>query len=218
MALTKGIYSKGERIGMAEAKELREAYLQTVSGKRIVEVEGLGNIVLRFPNIDEEQKAEIVYSKEFTKLLDSDLKTEAEMEEIIEKRGIWTDAQKKEVERINKEIAKCQERLVKTEDEKKQQAEREKIIELISESANLLGKREALLDNTIERIAERAKTYYLIYLIATYEETGERVWKTYDEFVKFGEEHRDKMLQILVEWKALTSGIPSVFLEQLLGA
>lgn len=203
---------------MAEAKELREAYLQTVSGKRIVEVEGLGNIVLRFPNIDEEQKAEIVYSKEFTKLLDSDLKTEAEMEEIIEKRGIWTDAQKKEVERINKEIAKCQERLVKTEDEKKQQAEREKIIELISESANLLGKREALLDNTIERIAERAKTYYLIYLIATYEETGERVWKTYDEFVKFGEDHRDKMLQILVEWKALTSGIPSVFLEQLLGA
>lgn len=112
---------------MAEAKELRESYLQAVSGKRIVEVEDLGNIVLRFPNIDEEQKAEIIYSKEFTKLLDSDLKTEAEMEEIIEKRGIWTDAQKKEVERINKEIAKCQERLVKTEDEKKQQAERESL-------------------------------------------------------------------------------------------
>lgn len=194
-----------------ESREMKESISETVVGERIFEVEGK-KLRLRFPNNRESQLADLEYSKEFTNLLDTNLKTRGEMEEMLEKRKIWSVSDETKIETIQKTISDVYEKLAKAKSEKERQKCLTDLAKHRKEIQKIQSKKEVYLANTIESKAENIKLGYLIHCVTTYLDSGEQVWKKYSDFVN----EENQVLLSTTTWEFLTfsNGIPSSFLEQ----
>lgn len=194
-----------------EVKEVKETMNDVLTGERVFEYKEK-KIKIRFPNNRESQLADLEYSKMFTELMDTNLKTRAEMEEMLEKRKIWTGADEARVQSLQKSISDEQEKLFKSKSEKEAQKHRDNISKHRKEVQKIQAKKEAYTNNTIESKAENAKMGYLIYCVTTYLDTGERVWGTYNDYVD--EEDSQLLYRATLEFLTFAYGMPSSFLEQ----
>lgn len=194
-----------------EAKENKEFMTETLTGERIFEYEGR-KMKIRFPNNQESQLADIEYSKAFTELMDTNLKTRAEMEELLEKRKIWTAEDERKIQNYQKSITDALEKLSKAKSNKEAQKQREEIVRLRKEIQKTQAKREAYLNNTIESRAENTKMGYIIHCVTFDLDSGERVWKKYNDFVT--EDDQGLLYKVILEYMTFASGVPSSFLEQ----
>lgn len=195
-----------------ESKELNESVEETKSGERIFDADGFGKVSVRFPNYKEKQLAEIEYSKKFTELIDTNLKTRAEMEEVLKKRGIWTEKEEAKVDRLQKELVDAFEKVAKAKSEKARQKALESVNELKREIGQTQNARDTYMNQTVESKAEDVRMGYLVASVATYAETGEKVWKTFDDFIN--EKNESGLYDIALEFMNFINGLPSSFLEQ----
>jgi urease accessory protein UreF len=195
-----------------EAKELQESYDEAKSGERIVSARGFGQVSVRFPNSREKQLGEIEYAKSFTDLIDTNMKTRAEMEDVLVKRGIWSEKEEQQLEKLHKNLSDVLEKVAKANSPKASEKARENASSIRKQIRDMQEKRDIYMSNTIEAKADDVRMGFLVSRVATHIETGERVWKDYNAFVD--EKNQDGLYDIVLAFIAMVNGIPSSFLEQ----
>lgn len=195
-----------------EPKALKNTMKEVKEASRVVNTEKYGKVIIRFPTEEDKQKSDVVKSEKFTELLDSGLKTEAEMEQILAKRGVWTDKEEFEIEQLQKKLTKAYERVAKSKSEKMEDNAMEEVNKIRNQIRDIQKKREAYMEHTIEAKCEKVSLGYLIYSVTSYFESGEKVWDSFSDFIN-NNNHQDAM-KIAMEFMGMLSGIPSSFLGQ----
>lgn len=182
-------------------------------GKRIFDAKGFGRVQVRFPTSTERRKADLEYSKAFSELLDTGIKTNREMEKLLESRGIWTKEDEAAVDKKQNEINQKLMLLGKAKTKKRKQEIREEIGQIREELFLLQQQKQSFFNETVESKAEEARFGYLIYCCAENAETGKPLWKSYDEFQD--EENQEGVLQITYQFMTFIRGLPVDFLDYL---
>jgi hypothetical protein len=165
-----------------EEKKLKEALEETISGSRIFEVEGFGLVKVVFPSIEDSRKADYYYSKYLNEAMLDGLMTQEEMLELLNKKGIWTEEHERKIAEMEKEAKSLATLASKMQTEKAKNEYTKKMTEVYNKIDELRQKKRFYLANTAESKAEQERLGYLLYRCAYNAETGERLWKSFDDF------------------------------------
>ncbi|MGE4358012.1 MAG: hypothetical protein AB7E08_05635 [Candidatus Omnitrophota bacterium] len=194
-----------EQLSKEEEKKLQQVYDETVSGSKIFEVDGFGLVKVVFPSIEDSRKADYYYSKFLSEAMIDGLATQDEMLGLLEKKGIWTKEHEEKIKELEKEIKDTNIMASKMKTEKSKQQYLDRVNQLLTQLEELRSKRNFFLSNTAENKAEQERIGYLVYRCSYNAETGERLWKTYDEFRK---ERRQKAVGVIAfNFISLISGL-----------
>lgn len=165
---------------------------------------------LGMPSSDILRKAEWHYSKVYNKALIDGIATEAEMMDILRKRGIIGEAHDAKVEEIQLAVATG---LIAMETEKDPIKKRELALEVFKSRRELFNWNQRItgpLSSTCERMAEDAKAEYLTSAVVQRKD-GARVWESYDSFL----DEEDQSLSLTARYEVLLwmQGLDSDFLD-----
>jgi predicted ATPase len=200
----------------AAQKELQETYNEAVAGERVFDTKAFGRLRLRFPNNQERLNGELEYSKKFTELLDTNLKTRREMDALLKDRGIWTEKEDLELERLRSELEVAFEALVKAKNEKAKDAASKRALDIQKQLTALQASRMQYLENTVEVKSDEHKNAYLISCVCTKvdpdtgQDTGERLWPTFEAYVN--EQSTSGVIEVWYHWISFSSGLTNAFL------
>lgn len=168
----------------------------------------------RYPNSKEMSDANWEYSRAFNKALVADLPTNSQMEELLKKRGIWTDADDKEVDNLRERVGSLELILSKKSLKDKSKATVKMVEELSAARAELIRKTtsyQEYMSQTVEAKAEEARTSFLISL-ATSNLDDSPVWNTVDEFMT---DRRAELVNTATyEYVTFSAGLPSDYVNE----
>ncbi len=166
-----------------KSKELDKVLNEVVTGEKIFHVEGYGDVKVVFPSVQDTNRAEYEYGKAYNQAVFKDgYPTNEQVERMIRENGWWTEEDDKKLEELDAEIANHIAALNKMTSEKSKKPIRDKLELLQKERAKLRAKRDSYFSHTAENIADQARLGYLIWACSFDANTGERIWKTYEDF------------------------------------
>jgi len=125
-----------------------------------------------------EEEENKVFSKLFRQL---GILTRKEMEDELEKRGLWTKEERDKLNKIRREIDDSITELAKATDKKKERKIYQKIKRLREKENELTSKYDEYFGRTVEARAENARLMSLISSCVLYED-GTPVWKSVSDF------------------------------------
>lgn len=204
-----------EKNNKPEEKELREGMNEIVTGTRQFKTKKYGLLQVRFPTVEEQRLADWEYSIAFNEGLKKGLMTNKEIEKMLEERDIWGEKENQKIEEIDKEIDAELTYLTKLKSEEKKKPVFEKINILRQQKLSLFAEKNKFFNISADSKAEEARLTYLTYKCTEKAETGERVWKTFDDFKK--EQNSDDLTQIITQYLTFINGLPPNLLELSLG-
>lgn len=137
------------------------------------------------PNAKVIQDAQFYYGKVFADALKNGCLLRAKLEDYVKDQGVWNEQKTKDLENFDKTIndglAKIQRGGIKLKQARRIaidiRAARAKRTMLLAERFNLNA-------NTAEGRADNARFQYQVYLCLVYNESGDRVFQSYDEFLE----------------------------------
>ena len=190
--------------------EVAEGMNQTVTGMKRVSIDGLGDLVLKYPTRKDELEADLERSRALTRfLVDDGLKTEEEMKKIAEARGLWTEEHEKRLAENQKQSTKLQLEIRDAKGAKKK-ALQKKLLELRDEMLELLSKKHSIFSLTVEAKANTIWWGYLTYL-CTWKNENERLWNSWDEFQE--ELSNGPTSTLVSEFIQFYNGLPDNFFD-----
>lgn len=194
-------------------EKAQEVFDEIIEGSRIFEAQGFGHVKIRFPTNAEKRRADIEYSKAFSELLDTGIKTNKEMEKILRDRGIWGDEEERLVSETELEINKNLLLLKKAKTKKRKEELRKTLSDLRQKLFDLQQQKQSFFQQTVESKAEEARFGYFLYCCTSNAETNKPLWKTFEEFQE--EENQAGVLDITYQFMTFVRGLPADFLEHL---
>jgi hypothetical protein len=192
-------------------EEVAKGMNETVTGRRKVSIPGLGDVVLRYPNRDDELEADAERSKAFTRFLLDGLKTEEEMKQIAAERGLWTEAHDKQVENLQAEMVKLRVQIKDSKPGNEEKRLRKKLLDKRTEYLNLLVKKNGIFSHTVESKAMNVWWQYLAYRCTYDAENKKRIWKTYQDFLD--ELSSGPTTQLITEFISFYNGLSDNFFD-----
>jgi hypothetical protein len=169
----------------------------------------------RFATPKEEAESRWEYSKAFNRGLVENLPTEREMLAFLEKRGLWTAESEKELASLRQKIDTIEAILAKKSPKDTSKSTRKLAEELLGLRLDVFEKsneRTSYLSQSVESLAEEARTAYLIAL-CTVNEDGTPVWATAADFM--GETNRELVNSASYEYMTFTNGLAENYLSEL---
>lgn len=154
----------------------RLAYVETVDGSKVP-------VLLKYPTSYERMLAEHYYKETYKEAEAEGLPSVKEMEVLIKERGIFSPADEKKIEELERRIKSNEAVLAKT---TRVPARRDRLQKAIAdikdEISQIEAKKNKIFELTRERKAAEAKLLYLAWT-STYDVfTREKYWPTYEEF------------------------------------
>lgn len=164
-------------------EEVEQFIAKIASGKEFIYVDSLEDfVVFEYPNNELRQSAKVIYDSEYKRALKLGLLPMAELEKIIEERGLYTEADKSKVSKLKSQLEAQRVLLSKT---IKVQANITRISKLISDLnrqiEEILYKKHSRLVLSAESKSEEARNQYLCWA-CTYNAQGTLLWKSYKEY------------------------------------
>lgn len=209
--MAENIKEKSEKSEELINKEKRDKMVEVQTGKRVFDSEKYGLLQIRYPKVEENRLADWQYSKVFQQAIVDDIPTNREMDYMIKKRNLWTDADEEKIEKIKDEIQKQIVLLSKMETEKNSFPVKMEIDRLRSELFGIQQEKQRYYNNTAEAKAEEAKLSYLIYACTEKADTNKRLWKKYEDFQN--EEDQNIVNEITYQFMTFINGLPADFLD-----
>ena len=215
-----------------EAKETAkdtEKESELIRGYRIFPLDGykdkfLDNVKqteihIYHPKIGEDSEIDNFHSRTLSKLMkEGDLFTEEEMAESLNKRGIWTEAQIKELDKIVERIARISSKIISAKIEGTMNSPavakwKEERTELNQKRNKLDGLRSKYMNSTVEANATREQAKKKMQLCCRYA-SGARVWNSLEDLN--GESDVQLVFKLLYQCMYYWSGIDQSFLGDFL--
>lgn len=209
--MAENIKEKSEKSEELINKEKRDKMVEVQTGKRVFDSEKYGLLQIRYPKVEENRLADWQYSKVFQQAIVDDIPTNREMDYMIKKRNLWTEADEEKIEKIKDEIQKQIVLLSKMETEKNSFPVKMEIDRLRSELFGIQQEKQRYYNNTAEAKAEEAKLSYLIYACTEKADTSKRLWKKYEDFQN--EEDQNVVNEITYQFMTFINGLPADFLD-----
>ena len=192
-------------------EEVMSGMVETVVGRKKVDIPGLGELEIRQPTQDDELEADAERSKSFTRFLLEGLKTEQEMKEIAEERGLWKKTHEKELEDIQREMGSLRAKLrSQKENSVKAKSIKKELIDAREKFLELVGRKNSIFSHTVEAKATSVYWQFLVFR-CTYKENGERQWFS---FKKFSEEIKNgPVMELLSQFISFYNGLTDDFFD-----
>lgn len=191
--------------------EVAEGMNETATGKRKITIDGLGDLVLKYPSRDDELEADVERSKAFTRFLLEGLKTESEMTEIAEERGLWTEKDEKNLADTQSQLIELQVALNLEEKGTKRRKLKKQVNEARDNLVRMVSKKNAIFAHTAESKAHNIQWQFLIYR-CTFKEDGEtRYWESFQKMLN--EPNRGPSEELLAEFISFYNGLTDNFFD-----
>ncbi len=212
--------SKEAKAKEAEAELFRE-YKENEYGE-------FGVLRIYHPTMSIETELDDYYTKEFNKLLmESDFPTIIEMEDILEERGSWDSTKedkinsyKDKIQEDYVEIAKLRHNRNKNNKkvtDKHIRTYQDKIIDVSTKMASLIGKKEVMFQGTLERQAEKKVIKFKIVKCVK-DEDDKQKWNSLEELDKeIGRKLEDLISDCIRFWSGMQDFLFESSLNQVLG-
>ena len=207
----------------SETDKLREALNVIMSQYREFVIPGAdGDRTFRvfFPSPSVETAVNITYSRTYGKLLqDEDFMPEAQIVELMKKRGVWSDDKDEKIKQLRERQARVRSMIYLNGEENMTYDEMKKLTDefekLDSEIDELVEKRTGFMMNSIEARAQETKVKDQVWRCTSIIKDGkeEPYWKSLEEID--GERDRLLLYRIINECVSFWQGVPSNFLESL---
>ncbi len=161
-------------------------------------------LTVRRPNNKEIEDADIEYSKAFFNALKKGLPTRMVLSNILSASGAWTQENDNEIVELER-----QEALLSTKESKGREKKRtdEKLSEIEEKLRDLRRIRNSYFSHCAESVASDAQRDYLVFCTTYYTESGESVWKNYEDFVS--ENDGAVLFRTTYEYLTFSSDVPS---------
>lgn len=176
--------------------------------KRIYSFLNSDNEVMKFsvrkPTNKEIEDSDVEYSKAFFKALQKGLPTRMVLGKVLNASGSWTQDNDNEIEELERQISLL---LTKDVKGKEKKSVEEKVSELEDKANNLRRMRNSYFSHCAESVASDAQRDYLVSCTTEYAESGERVWKDYEDFSK--EEDGAILFRATYEYLMFSNNVPS---------
>lgn len=161
-------------------------------------------IILEYPSNHLKQIADVYYEQEYEEAIKGGLLSRASLEQLIEERKLFTEAEQKQLDSLNSRLEAQRILLAKTTLVKANQTRIKNVIkELKNEIYGLSYKKSSKLSMSAEVRANEERTLYLCWA-STYKD-DELLWKTFEVF-KNSEELKFRE-QIISKFLTFYSGI-----------
>lgn len=197
-------------------EEVASGMLETVLSERAITVDGYGDLILKYPNKEDEYEADLERSRHYTRLLLDGLKTEDEMKVIAEERGLWTSEEEARLDEIQTKIIDLRLKLRDEKSGNKKRKLQKDILDLRNESTQLTIKKQKVFGHTIESKMQQIWWQFLTFRCTFRKnEDGEleRVWKSWKEFLQ----DSNNSFQVVSEFIVFYHGLTDNFFGSLLG-
>lgn len=172
----------------------------------------VGKYYLGIPSSEQIRKADWHYSKMYNRALVEGVATSAEMEDILQKRGILgLEHERRRTEIELSLAAKTLELKAAGNDFDKEKLANE-VAKLRDSLLQWNQRISGPMGHTCEGIADNAKTEYLTYAMAQ-KEDGTLVWPTYDDFIH--EENQNLTIRAKYQVLLWLNGLASDFLDNI---
>lgn len=137
------------------------------------------------PDYKAQQDAQAFYARTFKSYADRGAMLRIELDDIMEKRGLWNEEKKALAEKLGKAITDNTIKIKKGGCKFKDAVEAAKqIIRDRNELLNLSMKRNNLDQNTAESLSDNSRFNFLASLCTVYNDSGEKFFKNYEDFLE----------------------------------
>ena len=160
-----------------------ESYLEIISTQsKIEDINGL-IFIFKYPSSVDKMFSRHIYKVEYAKSISEGMLNQEQMEDLIEKRNLLTDDDKKRLSKIDSQLEAQRVLLAKTLNVKANQDRIKGVIEnLKQEKIEIENKSRSKLSMTAETRAEEAKILYLCYRSTFDFNTDARYWDSFESF------------------------------------
>ncbi len=198
-----------------------ENYIEEIlSGYRLAKVKdtvGKEHIyIFKHPSIDVRRRSQIIYDSFFSEAKDMGLNTIEEMEDIVKKRGIFTEEDKEAIKQLENKIHAQRQVLRKT---FRVPANRDRLVKIISdlqeEVRKISVKKEKMMQLTCEAKASERRTLYLLINCVHSFDTDKCIWKSPNEFEEANLGDGLKKFNLLIEFVYFMNGIHVPIVRQI---
>ena len=137
------------------------------------------------PSHEQARESNFIYAKYMNKYLREGIMPQIKLEETIRGNGIWTDEQEKDETRLTKAILDVREKLKRGGIKQSEAAVLAKQgIKYNFDLMTLTIKKNNILNNSAENLAQQDKFNYLVSTCTVYSDNGHNVFKDYDDYCR----------------------------------
>lgn len=163
--------------------EVERLIAKISSGKDFVYIDNLKDFLLfRHPDLETRQLADAIYERSYNRAIEEGLLPLEKLENLIAERGIYTEQDQQQVDRLRSQLEAQTVLLSKT---VKVKANRDRISNKISDLKNqiaeILNKKHSRLILSAESKSEEAKNQYLCWA-CVFKSDGSHLWLTYEDY------------------------------------
>ena len=175
--------------------ELEEHITKISSGKQIIYEEDFGDIlVFNYPSNNVKLIADSIYKKNYKEAIEEGLLPLKDIEKLIKDRGVFTEEDEAQVEKLKGQLEAQNILLSKTLKVKANQDRiRDTIKDLKSKLNIILHKKHSKLDMSAENKALSDKTGYLCWA-CSFNIDDKRIWETFDDFIYSKESNKQAIV------------------------
>ena len=144
-------------------------------------------VTVNKPTNEDIKAADIERAKAWNVAFKEGVMTKAEVEKVMRKRGVWTDQKSEREAFLTTQILELERKLYRGDGKSKPKLSkgREIAIEMRqcrAELRDLIQERISFDENTAESLADNARFDYLVFACSFNEETGERLFKSFQDY------------------------------------
>ena len=144
-------------------------------------------VTVKKPTNEVLKDADIYKAKAWNKAFKEGVMTKAEVEKVMVERGIWSEEKSKREQILTREILDLEKVLYRGDGKARPKLSDGRDIALKMRSKrielrDLIQERISMDDNTAESIADNSRFDYLVFACSYNEETGERLFESYDDY------------------------------------
>lgn len=203
---------------------IEKAQAEIRSNSRIIEVKNFRGqeecqLIVSKPNLQQDTLCSNRYSKYFNRYLnDPDFKTNIEMEESMEKRGIWGKKQEEQIEKYRDEMTSIAIDVCTIRDNKDTKSRirlekfKAKWLELRDKIQELAVKKQSFLSNTVEAKADEEKIKLKLSLCVKFQD-GTLVWESIEALDQ--ETDQINLSNVITEAMVFWSGLSTEIINSL---
>ena len=190
-------------------EQLERYLVEVFTGKKLVYVNnGSEDICIEFRQSNNmvRLRANIIYDESYDKAISEGLLSTKDLEKLIIERGIFTEEDEAQIEKLESQLHGQEIMLAKTLVVKAKQDRLKDIIARLKEEINVLySKKARALMMSAESKAEEERSFFLCWATSYSYDTGELCWNTYDDLLK----ETDLLFKdrVLIEFLKFSRGI-----------
>lgn len=190
---------------MELSDEAIEKYIVNISNGSIIKYIEDVFVIFRHPNNELKQKSDAIYDNSYEKAVKDGLLDKKSLEDLIERRNLFTEEDKKSLDKLKSKLEAQKVLLGKTTLVRANQDRIKKVINGIEEEIDtLLYKKNSKLRMSAEVKANEDRSLFLCWA-CSFDYDGKTLWSNLDEFKNsYNNDFRDK---VLTEFLKFYSGI-----------